>query len=336
MMWPMRRASFGRAKNCSPASCVPANTSQSRNSALSLPSLEPMRPTTRACALTTRQSSKRGTLSVPTPFSMKAAWSMGMNRPEARKSFATTSEISRAVSGATDPSPAKSAMAMGSGWMVPCVMLSSTTARAGVEADSAPSPKRTSARRHRLRLRIGSAERVMSVFASRGSSAGAIHIAWVEIEDHVAPERIFVAWQRIGLALVDGSHCAVGSRLKEGRGAAIGHGRIADQRPILVELEPQFHHDLLGAQAPRRRAPALGDAGSERIDLIDRHGHLRAVRLPVHLLARRLVGRQDGVRLIRRVGNLVEQRGDPVGIEVAFFRRRRRLTLLQRGGGFLR
>ena len=133
MMWPMRRASLGRAKNCSPASCLPANTSHNRNSAFSLPSLAPMRPTTSACALTTRQSSKRGMLSVPTPFSMKAAWSIGMNSPEDRRSFATTSEISRARScGSIEPSPAKSGMAIGSGWMVPWVMLSSTTARAGL------------------------------------------------------------------------------------------------------------------------------------------------------------------------------------------------------------
>ena len=127
----MRRASFGWLKNCSPASCLPEKMSHSRNSAFSLPSALPMRPTTRACALSTRQSSKDGTASGDTVFSMKAAWSMGANNPEVRRSLATTSEISRAVAASTVPSPTKSGMAMGSAWILPCVMLSSTTAKAG-------------------------------------------------------------------------------------------------------------------------------------------------------------------------------------------------------------
>ena len=61
---------------------------------------------------------------------MKAAWSMGLNSPDDLRSLATTSEISCAASGSSEPSLAKSVMAIGSGWIVPWVMLSSTTARA--------------------------------------------------------------------------------------------------------------------------------------------------------------------------------------------------------------
>ena len=133
MMWPMRRASFGRAKNCSPASCLPANTSHSLNSALSLPSLAPMRPTTSAWALTTRQSSKRGTR-----IGADALLDEGrlVDRDEQSRGAQVVRHhvrrSSRATCGSIEPSPAKSGMAIGSGWMVPWVMLSSTTARAGL------------------------------------------------------------------------------------------------------------------------------------------------------------------------------------------------------------
>ena len=133
-MWPTRRASLGLVKNCSPASCLPESTSQRRNSARNLPSLLPILPTTRAWALIGRQSSKRGARVTSRPFSMKAAWSIGRNSPEDFRSFATTLEISRAVFASIEPSAEKSGMAMGIAWMLPWVMLSSTTACAGCEA----------------------------------------------------------------------------------------------------------------------------------------------------------------------------------------------------------
>ena len=52
-------------------SCWPANTSHSRNSAFSRPSVwRVMRPVTSACALIVRQSAKRGTASMVVIFSM--------------------------------------------------------------------------------------------------------------------------------------------------------------------------------------------------------------------------------------------------------------------------
>ncbi len=47
--------------------------------------------------------------------------------------------------------------------------------------------------------------------------AAAIHLAWIEIQDHVAPERIFRGWQHIRLALEHRAHCTVRGGLKEGR-----------------------------------------------------------------------------------------------------------------------
>ena len=53
-----------------------------------------------------------------------------MNSPDDLRSFATTWK-SRAPIWSIEPSPTKSGMAIGIGWMLPWVMLSSTTARAG-------------------------------------------------------------------------------------------------------------------------------------------------------------------------------------------------------------
>jgi hypothetical protein len=70
---------------------------------------------------------------------------MGWNSPDDFRSFDTTSEISRAASASIVPSLTKSVMAIGSGWMVPCVILSSTTACA--LSKPAPAPISTQGRR---------------------------------------------------------------------------------------------------------------------------------------------------------------------------------------------
>jgi hypothetical protein len=67
----MRRQLPGDVTNCSPTICCPANTSHSRNSALSRPSsCITSRPLTSAWAEMTRQSSKRGGWSKLEIFSM--------------------------------------------------------------------------------------------------------------------------------------------------------------------------------------------------------------------------------------------------------------------------
>ncbi len=139
---------------------------------------------------------------------MKAAWSIGANRPDDLRSAETTSEISLAVAGSSEPSAEKSVMAIGSGWIVPCVMLSSTTALAGLGAKS--SAKAATAGRS-VREAI---ERFKGVVMA--ILAAAVHLAWVEIEDEVAPDRVFVGRKRgIRLALIHGAHRAIGGGLEE-------------------------------------------------------------------------------------------------------------------------
>src|SRR6516162_8079373 len=189
-------------------------------------------------------------------------------------------------------------------------MLSSTTALACPDRATKASAIRASARPDRTRWGIN------GVMVVRGST-GAIHVAWIEVEDHVAPQRVFGFGQLVGLALVDGPDRAVGRGLEERRRAAISDDGISDESPILVELEPQLHHDLIGAKPSGRRRPAIGDAGPKRVDLVHRHGDFGAVRLTLHLLRRRAVIGHYGLRVVGSVGDLIEQRGDLVWIEVA-------------------
>ncbi len=85
--------------------------------------LRPARPSTRAWALITRQSWKRGGALRSLARSMKEARSSGSNRPDRSRSAATMSEISRPNCGS---SPANSVTAMGMGLSVPWVMSTSS------------------------------------------------------------------------------------------------------------------------------------------------------------------------------------------------------------------
>ena len=76
----------------------------------------------------------------------------------------------------------------------------------------------------------------------------------------------------------------------------------------------------VGAEAAGRRVPALRDTCPERVYLIDRHGDLGAVGLPVHRLARGSPGCCLRIRLTRGIRDLVEQGGDLVGVEIALGR----------------
>ena len=103
--------------------------------------------------------------------SMKAAGSIGANSPDDLRSFATTSEISRAdFRSAIEPSLANSVTAIGSGWMLPSVMLSSTTACAGV----CPAERSDQERQGRTR-RPGEAARPTCIGAP-GSVIGSSHV----------------------------------------------------------------------------------------------------------------------------------------------------------------
>src|SRR5262245_12110069 len=91
-----------------------------------------------------------------------------------------------------------------------------------------------------------------------------------------------------------------------------------------VELQPELHDDGVGAETTGRRIPALRDLGPERVDLIDRHGHLRAARLPLHLLARRVWRSVLATRFPRRIRELVEERRHAIDVDVSLRRGLRR------------
>ena len=122
-------------KNCSPASCLPESTSHSRNSARNFPSaITDSANDQRLCIDRPPVLEARRASDVESLLDERSLDRSAGTAPTICRSFATTSEISRADFASIEPSPAKSGMAIGIGWMLPCVMLSSTTACAGVEA----------------------------------------------------------------------------------------------------------------------------------------------------------------------------------------------------------
>ena len=132
----MRRQFSGVVKNCKPAICSSATTSHKRNSTSKRPSLCcTARPVTKASALMTRQSPKRGRTLTPILRSIKASRSTGRNRPERSRSAVMT----LAKSCPTEPSPAKSKTAIGKGSTLPCVIsiFSAASAKLGTNIKAA-------------------------------------------------------------------------------------------------------------------------------------------------------------------------------------------------------
>ena len=150
-MCAMRRQLSGAVKYCWPLSCWPEVTSHSRNSTLSRPSRwRVTRPVTSACALIAFQSGKRGEASKLTIFSMKAAGSIGANRPERLRLAVMTCVIARAASASPGAPPTKSGIAIGIGATLPCVTSRRVCASAeGPASIVLPTPRR------RARARAG-------------------------------------------------------------------------------------------------------------------------------------------------------------------------------------
>src|SRR5580704_10839945 len=252
MMWAMRRQLSGVVKYCCPASCWPAVTSQSRNSAFSRPSgCRVTRPIASACALMVRQSGKRGTASTLVIFSRKAAGSSGANKPLRLRLLVMICETPCAVSLSAGVPPRKSGIAIGMGCTLPCVM-STVTALAGDEAIARPAaaPPRTSvSRRLKPRAECRAAlrrcgSRLLSSFTAFTRIAGAArnklrrstteNLAGIKVDIDFLP--LIVGGQRkhvVGLRLEHGAHRTVARRLEQRTITAGQNLRLADQ-PVIA------------------------------------------------------------------------------------------------------
>src|SRR5262245_1340143 len=288
MMWAMRRQLSGVVKYCWPASCCPAATSHSRNSALSRPSLcRVIRPIASACALIVRQSGKRGTASTLVIFSRKAAGSSGANRPQRLRLLVMIWQTPWAASLSAGVPPRKSGIAIGIGCTLPCVM-STVTAWAGNEAIARPAAAalpRTSAWR-----RLKPPPTCRAVLATHGSRllrsftaftriAGAArnklrrstteNLAGIKVDIDFLP--LIVGGQGkhvVGLRLEHGAHGAVAGRRVQWTVAIAQDFRLTDQAVIARKPDAYGDDILIGMRAHgRRRIPQRDQFGPQRIKL---------------------------------------------------------------------
>ena len=149
-MCAIRRELSDVVKYCLPSSCWPANTSHKRNSAFSLPSVcLVMRPVTSACALMTRQSAKRGTVSELVIFSVKAVGLIGANRPLRCRLPEMIAVTLRATSDSVGEPATNSGKAIGIGCGLPWVISSRSAAEAGRAATAARAPAPAPTRKRR-------------------------------------------------------------------------------------------------------------------------------------------------------------------------------------------
>src|ERR1700722_9871525 len=258
MMWAMRRQLSGVVKYCWPASCWPAATSHSRNSALRRPSgCRVTRPVTSACALMVRQSGNRGTASTLAIFSRNAAGSIGANRPLRLRLAAMIWETPCAVSLSPGAPPRKSGIAMGIGWTLPWV-ISTVTAAAGHGAIAKPAsaaPPATSAWR-RLTHANGVRPPARMFGISRSLRSTTEDVLWIEVDVDFLPQ--IVRGQRkhvVRLALDDGAPRAVAGGFKQRTVAASQYFRLTDEPVVTCELDANGDDILI-------RMDAHGGGGS--------------------------------------------------------------------------
>src|SRR6185312_1800621 len=262
MMWPTRRQLSCVVKYCLPSSCWPANTSHSRNSALSRPSpWRVMRPVTKACALIVRQSAKRGTASEFVTFSMKAAGLIGANRPERCKLLVMICVTPRAVSASAGAPGRKSGSAIEIGCGLPWLMSTRTAPRAGGVNSPAAAPRLVPAASCMRRRRDSAGEEKNASVIGISVLSLAEHVAQIEDHFHVAPLRIVLGTQHgVGLALQDGAARALGEHRAERRRRALDHVGAAQHRAVGVEHHVEDDLEVGRILGAERRLPALLDA----------------------------------------------------------------------------
>src|SRR6516164_7615483 len=317
-----------------PSSCWPANTSHSRNSAFSRPpSAWLMRPVTSACALTARQSGKRGRVSMVVIFSRKAAGSMGANRPERPRLEPMISLMFRPMAGSVVATATNSGTAIGIGWMVPCVTSSLRTAAARREKSpmsapaAAPAPSTTARRRLSVRLPARDVMMVRRTFCITalipvpwaaicdlhpGQRLAAEHVARVESDLDVLPLLVMLGSQHVvGLAADDGALGAVASGEVVRAVPAVEHFRRRGEGPVGLEPHAHQHDQLARIGRSSRRRPQPRQPRAQRVELAHRQ-----LRVPTARQSKRGGGteRLGCGRKARRV-TLVEQRLDPLRIE---------------------
>ena len=163
---------------------------------------------------------------------MKAAWSIGRNRPDDFRSFATTLEISRGI--CIDRAVrGEVGMAIGIAWMLRLGNVELNHRACAMQGcggcdESAQEEACDSQRAPLMHRRRSEGRSWCRIAHAKAELAAAIHLSWVEIEDHVAPHRVFLSRQLVGLALVDRAHGAV--RPRPGRRARSRYWRPWDSR----------------------------------------------------------------------------------------------------------
>src|SRR5215470_5335606 len=281
-----------------------------------------MRPVTSACALMARQSGNFGTASTLAMRSMKACVSTGANRPLRLRLLVITPVTPRATSLSAGEPPTKSGSAIGIGATLPCVMSTRGAANASREcgAISAPAPSAAPVSNRPRRVSRSAAAR------------SAEHLSRIEGKFNLFPHVISGDRQSVRLTLDNRADRALGGNLEHRIAVAVHQDRLALQRSVLIEIDPDRDDQALGVGKTGRRSPALRHLVAQHVHLVLRQRRGVAHRAAERLLVVKLLARDA---LATRVA-LVEQRRRLDRIE---FRRRlgrRRLLDRRRLGLLLR
>src|SRR5579883_2771030 len=316
MMWAIRRQYSGAVWYFWPASCWPETTSHRRNSASSRPSdCLVTRPTTSACALTVFQFWNCGASSILMVFWMKAAGSIGANRPLRLRLLVMTPATSAPTwPSAGEPAP-KFGIAIGIGWNEFGSILSRCAKEDCTPIIATVDPVAIMKRRRVMDF--------VSLIGSLLSLQMSHHVFQTESDANVFPGLVLLLGQeRIGLALHDGACGALahGAADRRRRSAHGNNGGLGGQGAIRPHVDIDVGLELVGIHAVIGEA----EAASHRRDkgaLPGRHDVLRISAVGAQ--GGRRVERAARNRLARRIA-LVQKRRDLGLIEHALLLRLRR------------
>ena len=276
-------------------------------------------PCTSACALIRRQSPNRGSALKDTLRWIKAALSIGANRPERSRLAATTAAISLPICALSALFPVNSEIATGSGSIFPCVISILNSARDGPVA-------------HKTSSRTGITHR------QRNREWRNLHSTGQSSEPHDRPLKLFVIAdlhsRSLGLKVMviffQDSYFSGGKSLPQLRtarralSAALRKNPSSDLRfwsticasrtvpsapinkAILINRSSAFF-------APCQNIPALRDLSSNSVDLAYRNLVIRVERLVGPAAGRSL---QFSQHIFQRIGILLRGRLFRIGLRL--------------------
>src|SRR5712691_4716521 len=198
---------------------------------------------------------------------------MGAKSPERCRLAAMIWLTLRPAAGSRVATVTKSGTAIGTGWTLPWVTSSLSTAAARRDESpasaAAPAPSRIN-RRRLSRLAVGN-DSIIGRPRRRRSSA-ADHVARIESDLDVFPLLVMFGLEHVErLAAVERADGAVARGGEQRARPVVDHHGRGRERAVGLELDPDQHHQLLRVLGAGRDGPQLREPRAQRVELAQRH-----------------------------------------------------------------